>query len=252
MKKNLAGLLFVMLAVLICQGISLAGETVWAEGDSLVVGEMKEIKRYDNAFSGNVSAGEIDPETARQLIEGKILRYEPKKGEKITKIFFWHFPIKIICKSAELSVENGVIVKRDKMNEPENSIFLDFFYRLVPFFLICAYSMMHRWAEEKNPKLLIFYGAIFLSVVLNALIGSFTDTLAGGLAGLFTGGLAGLFTGLFAGGLTEEFTKVLGWQNAAINDYLITLAAVCLFSLISANILAWAKKKYQAKKIQTC
>lgn len=135
----------------------------------------EEIQRFEKPFDSSVSPEEVPPETALQLIEGRIKEYAPEKNErtKILEILFWHIPLQYKAETLSWKFELNEIGKISKIQSTTQEIGasilgLDFLYRALPILLICwvVFSRKEKFSIKESVSYCIFFIVFISSIVL--------------------------------------------------------------------------------------
>lgn len=146
--KKISSLLIIVLASLsvYCTVYTAENRIVFEDGDLVVYAPPappEEIQRFEKPFDPSVSADEITPEIARQLLEGKIKKYTPEENErtKLLEILFWHIPFQykaeILNWEFELNEDGKISKIQSSTQEIKTAAWpLDFSYRALPILLI--------------------------------------------------------------------------------------------------------------------
>lgn len=269
-------LFFILMSTLICLTVQANQvESFTVEGNDLKITHPCAKHEYLGVFSGNVNMQELSPETICKLLDHPEKSYPRETLTKLIKIDFWQFPMVVFeDKSLVEDVFSAGKLQKKSTTVPEryNSILLEILLRIIPSFCIFSFSLFYylRNVNRKSLIIIFFYAAIISVVLIGGLVGTsmswsvsltigmFVGAIIGAITGTFTdtsgnglkGGTAGGFSGFLAGGSSGVFASQMGWQNAAINDYLIFLSLVCLVSFILSNLAFWAKRQHIKHKVE--
>ena len=216
-----------------------AEEKIALEGNTLVVSEVREVKRISNVPAG------LSPENAYKLVTGELKEITVRNETGKAKYFF-SFPLKGKTTFLDRIVAYNGKWEEKKISRTEESRdwMLTVFWLIIPAVGILVVSILNHLAKTGARKLFVFYGAvlaaIFAGMFVGGLAGMFVGGLAGGLAGRLAGMFAGMFVGVFAGGLAGGLAgRLAGEQGYTIVLlYLVFVGATMLVSYIVVNIVS--------------
>ena len=238
-----------------------AEEKIALEGNTLVVSEVREVKRISNVPAG------LSPENAYKLVTGELKEITVRNETGKAKYFF-SFPLKGKTMFLDRIVTYNGKWEEKKISRTEESRdwMLTIFWFIISAVGILVVSALNQLAKTGARKLFVFYGAVLAAIFAGVFAGMFVGTSVGILVGVFAGvfagvfsnmflgtsagilvgvsagAFAGVFAGAFASGLASIFAGMFagkqGCACAIVLLYLVFVGATMLVSYIVANIVS--------------
>ncbi|MFA5986131.1 MAG: hypothetical protein WC819_02155 [Parcubacteria group bacterium] len=285
MKRIIALMVLVVIVSMCNIAISIADAVpdeylypqVEIDGNDLVVyalpAKPKILETYKDIFDASVDVEKIkashyEMELSR-LVKGEISEFLPTHGyygwtdENVKKVYFWHHPLKV-----ETSFEKWKFVLNEEKKisvtkESSPAMIGDAILSEVIFRDVVVILLFIMVFTRHTKRLLIFYvgmplvvlGGAYLGVhyatngCLLAMIVSLLFGIVVGASVLgWIGAVIGAYCGLIMSGYSSVFAARIGWENAAINNYVIFIIMIstCCF-LIGLGIEAIGRKILQRK-----
>ncbi|HBR79179.1 MAG TPA: hypothetical protein DEA46_01990 [Candidatus Moranbacteria bacterium] len=240
--------------------LAVAGNTIFLEGEDLVIyvppAPPEEIQRYANPFDSSVSADEIAPEIAIQLLKGEIEQYSPEENRatEIRKLLFWHLPLQ--CEATDLSWvfklnENGKISKIQSSKTETRTILwsLDFICRALPIALLfsgiffASDTLSRREIIAQCVILVVITTSIILISELHTENGIFIPLLLCLLIPIFFNWMSS--SAIILTGFVNLLTiSICGWKNSATIEYTGLMIAIVVLSFLTRR---YCDKKFPRK-----
>lgn len=259
MKKNTAVLLVLMAIFGISTAFAYVPPEVRIDGKDIVITKMVEVGRFQNVFDFSVEPNEIPGKIALALVRGELPEYVSNDQKRtLKKIYHRHFPLKtefeVTATRYFLDSTSGKISRGEyTSSDISYDLRLEIFLRGLVIIGIFAVS----FAAPRSSRLLLFYAAIFASVItgaaVNKFFGNFHALISVQLVAVCIIALAAYFStkgsgfmevpflfGMLSGLCVNMFPDTpygkLGWENAGTNDYLIFLGFVCMMFFLASRM----------------
>ncbi|MFA6306733.1 MAG: hypothetical protein WCV70_04125 [Patescibacteria group bacterium] len=258
MKRILAVLAVVFLSIVFVILPAEAKEEVSLENGTLIITEIKEIKRIPNVPKG------LSPEDADRLVKGSFGDKIVVKGKKEKTTFIFSFPVQVKREYSDSAISYGPATGWSSSKIPRTEIKSDFILSnvlLMSAIFILTVSIINRLSiGMKIRNLFLFYGCLLAIVIIETAIAAIDSFLTSigivAVIGVFLGWLAGTIENKMPSRLLMGSTGVLVGLSANVFlseryeapvIYFVFLAAACLVSLVIAYAGSFIKKRLQSQ-----